>query len=255
VKAAGYVLVVVGSAFLVIAVAAHASFMPSGVAAIVLNGGACLVAGIGCVAVAWRRGRRDAEISRVTTTGLAGTGTITSSVAIGTNQASGTPSRRIGLSVALADRLVFQATVTKVIAQCDLPRYQPGCVFPVRVDSDDFSVVVIVDSASVTWAASSATLVAGVPGTALVTGLFDPAATGAEAPLWGLVLRVQAADGRPSYDVRLSTVGPDGLSRPHRGERFPVRIDSDDPRRIAVDWASPVSQQRSIGRGGRAIRR
>jgi hypothetical protein len=106
-------------------------------------------------------------------------------VAIGTNQVSGTPRCRIGLNVTLADRLVFQATVTKVIAQCDLPRYQPGCVLPVRVDAGDFSVVVIVDSLSVTGAASSATLATGVPGTALVTGVFDPAATGTEAPLWG----------------------------------------------------------------------
>ena len=155
----------------------------------------------------------------------------------------------------LADGPPYQATVTRPIARSDLPRYQPGCVFPVRVDPADLGAVVLVDSVSVTWASAATGMTESVPGTATVAGHFDAVAAGVEAAVRGVLLRVRAADGRPPYDVGLSAVCPGGLRRPRRGDRLAVQIDSGDPRRIAVDWASLAGRPPGIGRRRRAISR
>ena len=52
-----------------------------------------------------------------------------------------------------------------------------------------------------------------------------------------IALRIQADDGRPPYDLRLGTGYPPGLGRPRKGDRLAVRIDADDPRQVAFDWA------------------
>jgi hypothetical protein len=252
VKAAGYLLAILGCAVLYLAAAFHSSFHPAGVAAIAGNGAASLISGIGCVVVAVRRDRREAEVARVTAIGLAGTGTIGS---IELTQATAKPICRVQVHVTLADGPAYQATVTRPIARSDLPRYQPGCAFPVRVDPADLSAIVLVDSVGMTWASGAAGMTQSVPGTATVAGHFDAVAAGVEAAVWGVLLRVRAADGRPPYDVRLSAVRPDGLRRPRRGDRLAVQIDSADPRRIAVDWASLAGQPPGIGHRRRAVSR
>lgn len=74
-------------------------------------------------------------------------------------------------------------------------------------------------------------------------------------PVWGLALRVQAADGRPEYDVRFVTIHPAHISRPRRGERLAVRIAADDPRKVAVEWGRrQVVVQRVTDRRGRPKR-
>lgn len=249
-KAACWLLTISGCGFIALAIVLPASLPASGIAAVVGNGVAGILAGFWCGVVAWQRDRRAAEYARVTATGLAGTGMITSAELARTcwwHSESANPVRTFRLDVSVASRPGYQATVTKLVAHSDMPRYQPGCSFPVRVDPDDYAAVAIVDSADVTWAAGAAVLTPTVPGTAVVTGLFDPLVPGTEASVWGLILRVQAADGRPSYDVRLSIVCPEGLVRPRRKARLTVRIDSDDPRRIAVDWADPDRRPDSAG--------
>jgi hypothetical protein len=89
-------------------------------------------------------------------------------------------------------------------------------------------------------------LAAGQPGTATARKIFEnPQVAGIEIPPWELALRIQADDGRPPYDLRLGTDYPAGLGRPRKGDRLAVRIDADDPRQVAFDWAgsSPRSSE------------
>jgi hypothetical protein len=252
VKAARYLMIILGSAAVAAAVALHSVLSVGVIVDLAVDGGMSLSFGLGWVAVARRRDRATAGIARVTVTGLSGSGTITS---VAATQLSENPRCLIQLNVTLPDRLVYQATVTRDIARTDMPRYQPGCAFPVRVDPDDLSAVVLIDSSGITWASSRAEVAPGVTGTAVVTGLFEPAAAGIDEPLWGLTLRVQAEDGRPRYDVRLATVRPEGISRPRRGDRVGrVWIDPEDPRHIAVDWASLPDRPDGAGHRLRAVR-
>jgi hypothetical protein len=248
VKTACWLLTITGCGFIALSIVLPASLPAAGIAAVAGNGVAAILAGLWCGVVAWRRDRRAAEYARVLATGLAGTGTITSAEVARPRwlyAEAAKPVRTILLAVRVAGRPGYEATVNRPIAYSDLPRYQPGCAFGVRVDPDRPGVVAIVDSANVTWAAVA--LSASVPGAAVVTGLFDPVVPGTEAPVWGLILRVQAADGRPSYDVRLSILPADGIARPRRKARLTVRIDPDDPRRIAVDWAGMAGWTAGVG--------
>jgi uncharacterized glyoxalase superfamily protein PhnB len=80
-------------------------------------------------------------------------------------------------------------------------------------------------------------LASGLAGAGTVTEVFEPAPiVDFGEPVWGLGLRVQAADGRPEYDVRFVTVHPAHICRPRRGERLAVRIAADDPRKVTVEW-------------------
>jgi hypothetical protein len=98
---------------------------------------------------------------------------------------------------------------------------------------------VLVDDTGVARGSSAAVLASGVPGTATVLSTFDPPpVTDLDGPLRGLALRIEIADGRPPYDVRLATVYPAGTRQPSKGARLAVKVDPEEPRRVAVDWAS-----------------
>jgi hypothetical protein len=51
-----------------------------------------------------------------------------------------------------------------------------------------------------------------------------------------LRLRVEIDDGRPPYELRVATVYPADQQQPAKGARLPVKIDPEEPRRVALDW-------------------
>jgi hypothetical protein len=196
-----------------------------------------LLIGLVSIAVARSsRARQDAK-AVVAATGLAGTATITGIVQTGIS-VNDNPQCRITVNVSLPDRPIYQATVTDVIPQIAMSHYAAGATFPCRVAADDLGFVVLIDDTGIARGSSAAVLGSGIPGTATVLGTFDPPpASDIDAPLWGLALRVEINDGRPPYEVRLATVYPPGTSQPSRGARLAVKVDPEEPRRVAVDWA------------------
>ena len=118
--------------------------------------------------------RRAAATARLIATGAAGTGTVTALQRTSTgNEAS--PNCRIRLNVSLPDRAVYQAVVTQAIPPTAMPRYQPGCAFPVRVDADDLAAVTIVAVAETGYLSDPEVLASGLAATGTVTEVFEPA--------------------------------------------------------------------------------
>jgi hypothetical protein len=72
-------------------------------------------------------------------------------------------------------------------------------------------------------------LARGLPAVATVSGTFD---AGAQR---GLALRVAVSDGRPTYDERIGTSPPGSRPPLGKGARLAVRVDAEDPRRVAVE--------------------
>lgn len=128
--------------------------------------GSALLLGVVFNAGRRRQGRRAAAMARLAAVGLAGTGTVT-----GLELTRGEiPKGRIWLNVALPGRPVYQATVTETVSQTAMPRYQPGCVFPVRVDPDDLAAVTIVAVAETGYLSDPEVLASGLAATGTVTG-------------------------------------------------------------------------------------
>jgi hypothetical protein len=178
----------------------------------------------------------------VLTAGIAGTATITGVQTTGIED-DDEPQYRVTVNVALPDRLIYQATVTKALPPTSMSRYEPGAVFPCRVKPDDLSMVILIDKeehhADIARGSTSATLANGLPGKATVLGVFTPPFTDPAGPLWGLRLQIVASDGRPPYALKLATLYPAGRKRPLSGDRLAVKIDPEEPRLVAVDWLAP----------------
>jgi hypothetical protein len=202
--------------------------------------------GISGALSARERARKESARARVRqgvlTAGLAGTATITGVQTTGIED-DDEPQYRVTVNVALPDRLIYQATVTKALPPTSMSRYEPGAVFPCRVNPDDLSMVILIDKeehhADIARGGTSATLANGLPGKATVLGVFTPPFTDPAGPLWGLLLRIVASDGRPPYELKLATAYPAGQQQPHRGTQLAVKIDPEEPRLVAVDWLAP----------------
>ena len=85
-------------------------------------------------------------------------------------------------------------------------------------------------------------LATGISGHATIAETFEIGMTTPEGePVVGFVLDVTASDGRPPYQVRL------GHRVPHRampcaraGNKVAVRVDRENPQRVAIDWNMPL---------------
>jgi hypothetical protein len=260
VRLTSYLLTLLGIVMIAVA-PALVSVQPPAAWLLVGYGVTSIGTGIGVAIVARRRASKAAARARQIAAGLAGTAMIT---VVEPLQMSENSRCRIRMNVTLPGRLVYQAFVEQRIPRTDMPRYQPGSVFPVSVSPDDPSRMFLLDLTGVSWASSRTELAAaGLAGTAKVTGLFDPPVAAVTEPLWGLLLQVEVPDGRPAFELRLATVQPDGVTLPRQGDRIGrVWVDPDDPRNIAVDWASLVARPGrsglrggSSGRGGAGARR
>jgi hypothetical protein len=213
--------------------------------------GLFLLGGLSMVGVAAGSRAMAGTKAVIAASGLAGTATITGVELTGV-RINDNPRCRITVNVSLPGRLIYQATVTEVIPQLALSRYEAGSKFPCRVAPDDLSKVVLIDDTGVARGSSAAVLASGIEGIATVRRTFDPPpATDIDQPLWGLDLRVVVPDGRPAYDIRLATVYPAGLRQPGKGARLAVRVDPEEPRRVAVDWAGGAAAP-AIPADGRA---
>jgi hypothetical protein len=228
----GWFFVIGGIAFIVGAI----TITGPGVTFSIL-GGIFVLMGLLFIALAWGAKLEEQKKQEVLATGLAGTATITAVEPTGT-EINDEPRCRITVNVSLPDRLTYQATVTEVIPRIALARYAPGAVFPCRVKPDDLAVVYLIDDYGVERGSSAATLASGIAGQATVLAVFTPPPTDLAEPLWGLKLRIAVDDGRPPYEVRLATVYPAGREQPGRGTQLPVKIDPEEPRRVAVDWSA-----------------
>jgi hypothetical protein len=226
----GWFFVISGIAFIVGAI----TITGPGVTFSIL-GGVFVLMGLLFIAIAWGAKIEERKKQEVLASGLAGTATITGVEPTGT-EINDEPSCRITVNVTLPGRLTYQATITEVIPRIALARYAPGAVFPCRVKPDDLAVVYLIDDFGVERGSSAATLASGLVARATVLGVFTPPPTDLAEPLWGLKLRIEVDDGRPPYEVRLATVYPAGRPQPGRGTRLPVKIDPEEPRRVAVDW-------------------
>jgi hypothetical protein len=85
--------------------------------------------------------------------------------------------------------------------------------------------------------AEAALLESGTPGRATVTGFTDTGVLVQFNPQVVVDLTV-AVDGRPPYDVRLTTtVPPTELGRLQAGTDLDVRVDPAQPQHVAIDWS------------------
>lgn len=84
----------------------------------------------------------QALMTRLMTTGLAGQGTIKALRDTGV-QVNMQPQFEIDLDVTVPGRDPYPVTITRVVQMSALPMYQPGAVFPVKVDPADPSIVII----------------------------------------------------------------------------------------------------------------
>jgi hypothetical protein len=178
--------------------------------------------------------KRDAKLARAAATGIAGTATVTG-IAFSGTIIGGELQYRVTVNVSLPERLIYQATAIQLIPQTELSRFEAGATFPCRVDQEDLNAVVLLDAAGIARTTQAA-LAGGVPGRAKVLGTFLPPPPQQAEPVWGLRIRIEVDDGRPRYEIKLTTVYPEGQQRPRRGTILPVRIDPEEPRRIVVDW-------------------
>jgi hypothetical protein len=195
-------------------------------------------------------GRKAAKIAQVAATGVAGTATVTAIEQTGV-MVNDNPRCRVRFNITIPGQPVYQHVKTRIMPPAVIARFQPGCAFPVRVDPDDLTSVVVIDSTDFIYASGAAVLATGQPGTATVRKIFEnPQVAGMDIPAWELALRVQADDGRPPYDLRLGTDYPAELGRPRKGDRLAVRIDPDDPRRVAFDWAVSSPRRSEFGNSG-----
>jgi hypothetical protein len=231
VKAIGWLLMVVGVATLALAAALRHALQLPGVVGMVIPGLMVLIFGVVILGLGRTWANRVEVRARVASAGVAGTALVTgigqTGVWINEN-----PQCRINLNVSIPGRAVYQATITEVVAQVNLAQYAPGATYSCRVDPDDLGVVVLVDDSYITDAPSPDVLARGVPALATVTGTFN---AGAQQ---GLALRVAVSDGRPTYDVRIGTFPPRSHPPLGKGAQLAVRVDAEDPRRVAVDWAN-----------------
>jgi hypothetical protein len=144
-RAVGYSLGSAGAAALTIAGVLHTAVGLLGIAGLGFAGVLSLLCGFGFARDAWLKDRKAATTRRLMASGLFGTATVT-----GLEQASywsqENPKCRIRLNVAVPGRAVYQATIDIYITISAMPRYQPGCSFPVLVDPDDLSAVTFVVS-------------------------------------------------------------------------------------------------------------
>ena len=233
-KWTGWLLATIGAAFVVAAIAWRDQG-PSLVITLSIVGAVMLLMGLLFVAIGAASIANEKLRAEVAATGRAGTATITGTEFTGT-LINDVPQYRITVNVSLPDRLIYQATVTQLIRQGAGSRYEPGAVFPCRVKTDDLGFVVLIDDTGVVRSGPDPALAGGVPALATVLGLFDPPPTDLDGPQLGLRLRVTVDDGRPPYEVKLATGYPARSTPPRKGTKVAVRVDPEEPRRVAVDW-------------------
>lgn len=236
----GWVFAITGTALIVVGIVDRSQGSTT-VITYCATGGGFLLTGLLFIGMAEASALKDREKAAVLATGLAGTATITefrrTSFSVDDN-----PRCEITVNVALPERLIYQATITEIIQEAALPRHALGAVFPCRVKQDDLSFVVLIADPGPSRVIAAEEIAYGVTGAATVLGTFTPPPTiDSGAPQYGLQLRVEIADGRPPYEVRLATTRPPDQPEPRRGTRIPVTVDPEDPRKISVNWPAPLT--------------
>lgn len=86
--------------------------------------------------------QEQALMTRLMTVGIVGQGTIKQLRDTGV-QVNMQPQFEIDLDVVIPGKDPYPVTITRVVQLSALPMYQPGAVFPVKVDPDDPMVVII----------------------------------------------------------------------------------------------------------------
>jgi hypothetical protein len=235
----GWFMAILGAGFLVAGVI---SFHQGGLGVLLpltIVGILTLLIGLVMVGVPSAAIEQQAKLARIAATGLAGTASITGLDFSGT-VINGERQYRITVNVSLPERLIYQATAIQVIHRTEMSRYACGATFPCRIDPEDLSVVVLIDDTGIARS-SSAALASGVPGRATVLGTFNPPPSKLAEPVWGLRIRIEVEDGRPPYEIQMTTVYPAGHQRPHKGTSLPVKINPEEPRQVAIDWPAVPS--------------
>lgn len=86
--------------------------------------------------------QEQALVTRMMTVGIVGQGVITALRDTGV-QVNMQPQFEIDLTVTVPGKDPYPVTIKRVVQMSAIPMYQPGAVFPVKVDPDDPSVAII----------------------------------------------------------------------------------------------------------------
>ena len=86
--------------------------------------------------------QEQALVTRLMNTGIAGQGVITALRDTGV-QVNMQPQFQIDLTVTVPGKDPYPVTITRVVQMSAIAMYQPGAVFPVKVDPDDPAVAII----------------------------------------------------------------------------------------------------------------
>lgn len=86
--------------------------------------------------------QEQALVTRLMTVGIVGQGVISALRDTGV-QVNMQPQFEIDLTVTVPDKEPYPVTIKRVVQMSAIPMYQPGAVFPVKVDPDDPSIAII----------------------------------------------------------------------------------------------------------------